>query len=285
MIAETTTSPTTSPTTLPADLASDAASQSLATPTTPTLPAALLLDMDDTILADSAGLREAWRLVYQRFADRVAPVSVAALAAAKDEYNDWYWSDPERHRLGRLDLTAARQTILAETLRRLGVFDDAGGDAAEMRAALAHEIAGAYAQLREETSHPLPGAIEALARLREQGMRLALITNGAAIPQRRKIERHQLASYFEVIIVEGEFGLGKPDPHVYQHALATLQLAPQQVWMVGDNLEWEVAAPQRLGIHGVWIDLVGSGLPANSAIRPDHIVGSLTELVATLGLA
>ncbi len=253
---------------------------------TPTLPAALLLDMDDTILADSAGLREAWRLVYERFADRVAPVSVAALAAARDEYNDWYWSDPERHRLGRLDLTAARQTILAETLRRLGVFDVVGeAAAADMRAALAHEIAGAYAQLREETSHPLPGAIEALARLRERGMRLALITNGAAIPQWRKIELHQLASYFEVIIVEGEFGLGKPDPHVYQHALATLQLAPQQVWMVGDNLEWEVAAPQRLGIPGGWIDLVGHGLPATSAVRPDHIVGSLTELVGTLGLA
>ena len=91
-------------------------------------------------------------------------------------------------------------------------------------------------------------------------MRLALITNGAASAQRRKIELHQLAPYFEVVIVEGEFGLGKPDPRVYQHALAMLQLAPQQVWMVGDNLEWEVAAPQRLGIHGVWMDLA-VGLP------------------------
>jgi len=256
------------------------------TPGAPTtLPAALLLDMDDTILADSEGLKEAYRLVYERFADRFAPASVAALTAAKDEYNQWYWSDPERHRLGRLDLNGARQIILAESLRRLGVFDGAGEAATGMRAALAKEMASAYGELRLASSRPLPGAIEALARLRAGGMRLALITNGAASAQRRKIELHQLAPYFEVVIVEGEFGLGKPDPRVYQHALATLQLAPQQVWMVGDNLEWEVAAPQRLGIHGVWMDLAGVGLPPDSSIHPDHIIHSLTELVEALGLA
>jgi putative hydrolase of the HAD superfamily len=38
-------------------------------------------------------------------------------------------------------------------------------------------------------------------------------------------------------------------------------------------------APQRLGIYAIWIDTHGEGLPANSAIRPDRIIRSLTELV------
>ena len=140
------------------------------TPGAPTtLPAALLLDMDDTILADSAGLKEAYRLVYERYADRFAPASVAALTAAKDDYSDWYWSDPERHRLGRLDLNGARQIILAESLRRLGVFDEAGAAAADMREALAQEMAGAYGEQRLASSRPLPGAIEALTQLRAGG--------------------------------------------------------------------------------------------------------------------
>ena len=36
--------------------------------------------------------------------------------------------------------------------------------------------------------------------------------------------------------------------------------------MVGDNLEWEVAAPQRLGIHAIWLDAYKAGLPAGSLI-------------------
>ena len=49
--------------------------------------------------------------------------------------------------------------------------------------------------------------------------------------------------------------------------------------MIGDNLEWEVEVPQRLGIYAIWIDAHGVGLPANSAIRPDRIIRSLTELL------
>jgi hypothetical protein len=43
--------------------------------------------------------------------------------------------------------------------------------------------------------------------------------------------------------------------------------------MVGDNLEWEVVSPQRLGIHAIWHDGYGVGLPADSPIRPDRIAG------------
>jgi putative hydrolase of the HAD superfamily len=49
--------------------------------------------------------------------------------------------------------------------------------------------------------------------------------------------------------------------------------------MVGDNLEWEVVAPQRLGIYAIWMDVHGEGLPAGSTIKPDRIIRSLTELV------
>jgi FMN phosphatase YigB (HAD superfamily) len=48
---------------------------------------------------------------------------------------------------------------------------------------------------------------------------------------------------------------------------------------VGDNLEWEVEAPQRLGIYAIWIDVHGDGLPEGSTIKPDRIIRSLTELV------
>lgn len=52
--------------------------------------------------------------------------------------------------------------------------------------------------------------------------------------------------------------------------------------MVGDNLEWEVAAPQRLGIYSIWHDHLGEGVPAGSPIRPDRIVRSIAELITDL---
>jgi putative hydrolase of the HAD superfamily len=52
-----------------------------------------------------------------------------------------------------------------------------------------------------------------------------------------------------------------------------------ETWMVGDNLEWEVVAPQRLGIYAVWHDHLGKGLPEGSDARPDLIIRSLGELL------
>jgi putative hydrolase of the HAD superfamily len=91
--------------------------------------------------------------------------------------------------------------------------------------------------------------------------------------------RFALERHFVHIQIEGEHGFGKPEERAYTHAMATLGVTPAQTWMVGDNLEWEVAAPQRLGIYAIWHDPHGVGLPEASPIRPDRIIRSLSELL------
>ncbi len=96
--------------------------------------------------------------------------------------------------------------------------------------------------------------------------------------QRSKVDRFGLAELFDLILIEGELGFGKPDPRVYQQALDEMAVAPSDTWMVGDNLEWDVAQPQRLGIFSIWVDVRGSGLPSGHKVRPDRIVRKLSEL-------
>jgi putative hydrolase of the HAD superfamily len=52
--------------------------------------------------------------------------------------------------------------------------------------------------------------------------------------------------------------------------------------MVGDNLEWDVAGPQREGIAGIWIDARGRGVPAEQTVRPDRIIARLADLRGAL---
>ena len=56
------------------------------------------------------------------------------------------------------------------------------------------EIADSFSRLREKAVRPFPGAIETLRRLREFGIRLALLTNGHPSLQRRKVEAHGLGA-------------------------------------------------------------------------------------------
>ena len=111
---------------------------------------------------------------------------------------------------------------------------------------------------------------------------MALVTNGESKTRRYKIKRFNLEKYFESILIEGELGFGKPDPRVYKLALSNLHLSAENVWMVGDNLEWDVKGPKQLGIYSIWFDYKRSGLPLNSSIRPDRIITEITELLQLL---
>ena len=97
--------------------------------------------------------------------------------------------------------------------------------------------------------------------------------------QRAKIEDHELEHLFDCIVVEGEFGIGKPNDEVYIHAMETLGVKPNETWMVGDNFEWEVVAPKRLGLTAIWVDSRAEGLPDAPAVMPDRVISSITELI------
>ena len=61
------------------------------------LPAAILLDLDDTILA-YGDAEVCWRTVCDGFVSRVGVSSVDELLGAINGVRDWYWGDLERHR-------------------------------------------------------------------------------------------------------------------------------------------------------------------------------------------
>ena len=231
-------------------------------------PRAFLLDLDDTILDDSTRVHESWREACAGHAHRLAPLDAAVVVDAIRKTSKWFWDDPDRHREGRLQLDAARREVVRLALYELGIED----------ADLATGIGDAYSHYRDIGMEPLPDAIETVRWLRASGRRLALLTNGAAVAQRRKITRFEIADLFDAILVEGELGFGKPDERVYHRALSALDVTPADAWMVGDNLEWDVVAPQKLGMTGVWIDARGRGIPDQSAVKPDYIVRSLAEL-------
>jgi putative hydrolase of the HAD superfamily len=69
-----------------------------------------------------------------------------------------------------------------------------------------------------------------------RGIKLALVTNGAAGTQHAKVERFALSHRFDHIQIEGEYGFGKPVERTYLHAMQALGVTASETWMIGDNL-------------------------------------------------
>lgn len=234
------------------------------------LPAALLVDLDDTILDAHRNPDAAWIGVCREFAGRLGAASPEDLHAAIIESRDWIWSDPDRSRRARLDMTGTRRTIVRRALSRLDL----------PYSPEAETMADRFTALRDQAIRPFPGALETLQRLKDVGIRLALLSNGDGPSQRGKIERFALEGFFDHIQIEGEFGVGKPDERAFRNALAALGVEPGNAWMVGDNLEADILGAQQVGVCAIWVDPDGGGVPDGSRVRPDRIIGTLSDLLA-----
>ena len=238
------------------------------------LPRAILFDLDDTILIAFGPSQSQWQRTIASFADRLGPIEAKLIAAAIQTASTELWADPARHKYWRHRIIAARRRIVASAFAALAeaghpIPPEGVGDA----------MADAYNALHDEELSMFPDAHETLDRLKGVGVKLALITNGAAAPQRAKVVRFALEHRFDHIQIEGEHGFGKPEERAYTHAMEVLGVGPRETWMVGDNPEWEIVAPQRLGIHAIWHDGYGVGLPPDSPIRPDRIIRRLSDLL------
>jgi putative hydrolase of the HAD superfamily len=238
------------------------------------LPRAILFDLDDTIVSAYSQPLAAWTAVAGELARAIAPLTPAQTARAVTDYAREFWDDPGRHRLWRQRLDEARREIVCGALARL-----AAAGQPTLAAETAILLADRFTAYREERMHLFPDAHETLDALKARGVLLALVTNGAAQSQRPKIERFDLARRFDHIQIEGEHGFGKPEERAYRHAMQALGVEARETWMVGDHLEWEIAAPQRLGIFAIWHDALGAGLPAGSPVKPDRIIRSLGQLL------
>jgi putative hydrolase of the HAD superfamily len=233
-------------------------------------PKAIVFDLDDTLVQTNSASAITWEGLAREFA-RELSVNEDVFSTALDESRKWFWDDAQRHKTWRLRMGESSAEVLRLTNLRLGLTP--------VPDAMLERFAASYVQRFFSALDMFPDARIVLDALHARGTQLALITNGGAEWQRRKIDLHALESEFECIVVEGEFGVGKPDPRTYKHVLSALGVDAAETWMVGDRLDWDVLAPQTVGITGVWFDFQAKGLPAKRQGEPNRIIKKLSELL------
>jgi putative hydrolase of the HAD superfamily len=159
-----------------------------------------------------------------------------------------------RERPGYLnDLTALRRDAMQRTLRAAGV-DEA--DATRT----AHAAMEVFLALRCEVEF-FPGVLRALEQLRGR-YTLAALSNGNA-----DLSRTAAAALFDVALSATSVGRAKPDPAMFERALADAGVAPARAVHIGDHPEHDVLAARAAGLHAVWANPLA--LPRPETVPPD----------------
>jgi putative hydrolase of the HAD superfamily len=121
---------------------------------------------------------------------------------------------------------------------------------------------------------PIPGALECLTDLRDAGVRVGVVSNADGRVE-AALERAGLAGLLEVIVDSGVVGVAKPDPAIFEHALAPLGLRPEQTWYLGDTVAYDMVAADAAGLTGWVVDHRGL-----HTVEHPRRVGSLAEFTS-----
>lgn len=198
---------------------------------------------------------------------------VAVDAAA---FREAFQAETEASQRGRAVDNVERTSadVLRHVLERFGFT--AVSDAIVDRA-----IAALFA-VSEAHWQPMPGLAQTLTRLRGAGLKLGMISNASdAANVQRLIEKVQIRSWFDPIVISASAGIRKPDTRLFERVLAAWGLPAHEVVMIGDTLGEDILGAQSARIFAVWIT-ADADTQANRAlagtIRPDASVGALTDV-------
>ena len=255
---------------------------------------AIIFDLDDTLLWDKKSVETAFQVTCQLAATQVSIDPIKLEEAVRIEASELYSSyetfpftkligiNPFEGLWGTFDdegelfqkmkniVPAYRREAWTGGLLRLGIDD----------AELGQQLADHFPLARKAHPFLYDETIQVLDRLKDH-YQMVLLTNGSPTLQQTKLEiTAELAPYFTHVVISGAFGKGKPDPSIFQFALAQCNLQAEEVLMVGDNLMTDILGASRAGIRSIWINRENK--PSHADIKPSYEITNLEELFPIL---
>ena len=196
----------------------------------------LLFDADGTLFDYDRAEREALLNTFKHFS---VPHDEDEIVTGYRLINNELWRQFES---GMISLPELRAERFARLFKSLGLDLDP------------HKFGEIYILKLGECSVLLPTAIELLEELKGK-YRMALVTNGIAVVQRRRIKKAGLDRYFRLIVISEEIGYPKPDPLFFDITLKKLDNPDKdEVLIIGDSLTSDIAGGNLSGIDTCWFN-------------------------------
>ncbi|MBX2880763.1 MAG: haloacid dehalogenase type II [Granulosicoccus sp.] len=139
------------------------------------------------------------------------------------------------------------------------------------------DLMQAYLSLSAFTE--VPGVLQLLKRA---GISTAILTNGSPAMIESAVNQAGIAPWIDCQLSVESVGIYKPDSRVYQLAVDSLQVAPEQIAFQSSNA-WDAAGAAFFGFRVAWVNRYAQPSEALPG-TPDAMLQTLDELPGLLGI-
>ena len=111
-----------------------------------------------------------------------------------------------------------------------------------------------YHNVKMALLRPFADTIDTLIYLKNQGYRLAVISNGITIKQWEKLVRLNVYSFFDAVITSEEVGKEKPNKLIYDVAVRKMNSTPERSVMVGNKFKEDALGAVNAGLSAILVN-------------------------------
>lgn len=254
---------------------------------------AVIFDLDDTLLWDEKSVSEAFKATCQRVTEHY-DIDTEQLEKRVRYHAEKLYKSYETYEFTKMIGTGTFEAFWAD-------YNDEGEGFAQLKAivpeyrkrawkkgledfdiedeALAETLAKTFPEERKKHVYLYEETIEVLEKLKGK-YKLLMLTNGSSELQRTKLNLSpELVPYFDYIVISGEFGKGKPDVDIFNHALSLLEVEKNEAIMIGDNPLTDILGAIKSDIDSIWINHHNKQL---DDITPTYEVKRLREILSII---
>ena len=121
-----------------------------------------------------------------------------------------------------------------------------------------------------------PEVPETLRRLKEGGLKLAILSNGTPTMLASAVHNSGISELFDAVLSVEEVGVYKPHPSVYRLSTDRLGVRAEEICFLSSN-SWDAYSAKSCGLRVLWcnrFDQVAERLPS----PPDGVIKDLSSL-------
>ncbi len=220
----------------------------------------IFFDIDATLLDHESAEKKGAIDFYKKYADE--------LECSENEFVDMWFELSKKY----FEKFLSNELTFQEQ-RRFRIKDIFGYHLNDLQA---DNIFNNYLILYKRNWSVFEDVVPCLVALKQQGIRLGVISNGNYQQQFEKLESVGIDHYFEHIFTSSEIGVAKPNPSIFQKACMQAKAQLRKSIYVGDRLETDAIGSNKAGMVGVWLNRKKH--KSNSGVKVIHSLLELTSI-------
>lgn len=221
----------------------------------------VFIDLDDTLWWFSENSRIALRDTFDHFGMARFEPDFDKFEEIYETRNSELWHEYHHGRVQRDYLMVERYR---HVLLQIGFDGDCTATGSDMN--------DYYLGILAEQPLVVPGAKELLEALHRHGYQVNVLSNGFAGVQQRKLRSGGIYHLIDHVVLSDDCGITKPLPGIFDYALQVSGARPDQVVMIGDDPDTDIAGAHAAGWRTIYF---------NAKSRPAS-PGTVTVQVASL---